>query len=92
MANLLNTTAAKSASSARPLRMSNPTGYCIQPFAMRIQTAESVDAPAISHMTVAWALGESFFHPKIQTPMRVDSRKKAAVASMARSDPKMSPT
>ena len=31
-------------------------------------------------------------HPKIQTPIMVDSRKKAAVASIARSEPKMSPT
>jgi hypothetical protein len=48
--------------------------------------------PATSHMTVAWALRESFFQPNTQTPIRVDYRKKAAVASMARSEPKTSPT
>ena len=37
-------------------------------------------------------LAESLCQPKIQTPMKVDSRKKAAVASMANSEPKMSPT
>jgi len=46
----------------------------------------------MSHITKAWAFLESFFHPKIHTPMRVDSRKKAAVASMASRDPKTSPT
>jgi hypothetical protein len=43
-------------------------------------------------MTVAWAFLDNFFQPKIQTPIRVDSKKKAAVASMASRDPKMSPT
>ena len=57
-----------------------------------IHIAEREEAPAMSHMTVAWAFLESFFHPKTQTPIIVDSRKKAAVASMARSEPKISPT
>jgi hypothetical protein len=54
--------------------------------------ADMLPAAATSHITVAWALAESFFQPKIQTPMRVDSRKKATEASMARREPKMSPT
>ena len=44
---------------------------------MRIHRAEILDAMATSHMLTAWALGESFFHPKAQTAMKVDSRKKA---------------
>ena len=35
---------------------------------------------------------ECYGHPKIKTPSRVDSRKKATEASMANRDPKMSPT
>ena len=54
--------------------------------------AERLLAPATSHMTVACALRDRRFHPKTQTPISVDSRKKAAVASIARSEPKMSPT
>ncbi len=92
MLKVLKTTAAKSVSSARPLRMAYPTGCCIQPLAVRIQIADRLLAPATSHITAACALRESFFQPKTQTPISVDSRKKAAVASMASSEPKMSPT
>ena len=34
----------------------------------------------------------SFFQPKCQTARKVDSRKKATVASIAKREPKMSPT
>ena len=51
MLKVLKTTAAKSVSSARPLRMAYPTGCCIQPLAVRIQIAERLLAPATSHIT-----------------------------------------
>jgi len=85
-------TATKSVSSARPFCMVKPSGFCMKPLAMRIHTAERLLAPATSQATMAWALGVSFSQPKCQTPIMVDSRKKAAVASMASSEPKMSPT
>ena len=47
------TTAMKSVSSARPLRMTYPTGCCIQALAMRIQTAERVEAMATSQILTA---------------------------------------
>jgi hypothetical protein len=85
-------TAMKSVSSARPLRNSKPSGFCMKPLAMRIHTAERLLARATSQAVTAWALGESLSQPKCHTPMKVDSRKKAAVASMAKSEPKISPT
>ena len=60
--------------------------------ARRIHRAERLEAPATSQMQVACNLGDSRSQPKTHTAMKVDSRKKAAVASMARSEPKMSPT
>ena len=84
--------APKLVNSARPLRISNPTGCCIHALAVSIQNAEPQVAIAISHITVAWALADSFFQPKIHTPIMVDSRKKNPVASIASSEPKMSPT
>ena len=59
---------------------------------MRIHRADRLEAKATSQMQTQWSLGESRFQPKIQTARKVDSRKKARVASMASSDPKMSPT
>jgi len=47
---------------------------------------------ATSQMAAQCARGESFFQPKNHTAMKVDSRKKATVASTASSEPKMSPT
>ena len=43
-------------------------------------------------METAWAVFEILSPPKIQRPMKTDSRKNAMVASMARGAPKMSPT
>jgi len=43
-------------------------------------------------MVAQCALGDSFSHPKNHTAMKVDSRKKAAVASIASREPNMSPT
>src|SRR5271157_2801224 len=85
-------TAQKSASSARPFLITYPTGCCIHEFATRIQYAEKLEAAKTNQMQVAWTFGESFFQPNIHRPMNVDSRKKATVASIARREPKMSPT
>ena len=43
-------------------------------------------------MMAAWTPRETRFQLNIHSPMNVDSRKKATVASMARGAPKMSPT
>ncbi len=51
-----------------------------------------LEATATSQMATQCALGESFFQPKNQTAMKVDSRKNATVASTASKEPKMSPT
>ena len=47
---------------------------------------------ATIQMDRACTFFETRFQPKIQTPMNVDSRKNATVASMASGAPKMSPT
>jgi hypothetical protein len=56
-----------------------------------IHRAERFDAIATSQMVRAWALGESRFHPSAHTAIKVDSRKKAAVASIARREQKNIP-
>ena len=43
-------------------------------------------------MDTRCAFLDILFQPKIQTPIKTDSRKKASVASMARGAPKISPT
>jgi hypothetical protein len=43
-------------------------------------------------MDRAWTFFEILFQPNIQSPIKVDSRKKATVASMASGAPKISPT
>ena len=43
-------------------------------------------------MQARWAFFESCSQPKIQSPRKVDSRKKASSASMARGAPNTSPT
>ena len=57
-----------------------------------LHEAETLEAIATSQMHMACIFGESTFQPKIQAPRKVDSRKKAMVASMASKEPKMSPT
>ena len=91
-ANFWLITAKKSSSSIRPLRRTKPTGWCMKALATRIQKAEMFEATATSQIVVRWSFGESRFQPKNQTAMKVDSRKKASVASTASSEPKMSPT
>ena len=59
---------------------------------MMIHRAERLEANATSQMQAQCRRGESRFQPKAQTARKVDSRKKARVASMANSDPKISPT
>lgn len=49
-------------------------------------------ATATTHMIAAWAPFETRFQLNIHSPMKVDSRKKATVASIARGAPNMSPT
>ena len=49
-------------------------------------------APATTQMQARWTFFESLSHPKIQSPRKVDSKKKAARPSMASGPPKMLPT
>lgn len=84
--------AMKSTISALPLRSTNPTGFCIQPLASRIQRAERLVASATIQMETAWKVFDTLSQPKIHTPMNTDSRKNARVASMASGAPKISPT
>ncbi len=47
---------------------------------------------ATSQMVARWTRGESRFHPKIQSPRNVASRKNAASPSIASGAPKTLPT
>ncbi len=91
---LLNITAAKSVSSARPVSGLNsyPTGFCIQELAARMKYAESRVPMCTSHMVAACRARGSLSHPKIHRPRNVDSRKNASRPSIASGAPKMSPT
>src|ERR1039457_2500030 len=55
-------------------------------------SADMFVATAASHMVSRCVFLDILFHPKIQTPIKTDSRKKASVASMANGAPKISPT
>ncbi|CSC94733.1 Uncharacterised protein [Vibrio cholerae] len=71
---------------------SEPTGFCIQPFATRIHRAEKFEPNATNQVTTKCCRLESLSHPKKNKPTNVDSRKKATSASIASGAPKMSPT
>ena len=47
---------------------------------------------AVSQVAAKWNLGETRFHPKNITAMKVDSIKNAKMPSTASGAPKMSPT
>ncbi len=71
---------------------SEPTGFCIQPLAMRIHSAERFEPSATSQVTARCCTLERRSQPKKNRPMKVDSRKNAISPSMASGAPKMSPT
>jgi hypothetical protein len=71
---------------------SQPTGYCIHELATRIHQAERLAPTAVSHVAVRWKPRLTLRQPKNITAMKVDSRKKAKMPSMASGAPKMSPT
>src|SRR5512135_3684218 len=82
----------KSTISERPFLNTYPTGFCIHPLARSIQRADRLEDMATIHIEAACTFFETLFQPNIQRPMKVDSRKKATVASIASGAPKMSPT
>jgi len=59
---------------------------------MRIHSADRLEAIATSQIASRCAFLGNRSQPNTHTAMNVDSRKNAAVASMASSEPKMSPT
>jgi len=59
--------------------------------ATKIQKAERLDPRATSQISAACSFLGSLSQLKTQTPMKVDSMKKASNASMASGTPKMSP-
>ena len=69
-----------------------PTGFCIQPFATRIQYAEMVAPMPVSQVDARWNRLETLFQPKNITAKKVASMKKARMPSMASGAPNMSPT
>jgi hypothetical protein len=69
-----------------------PTGYCIQPLAIRIHSADRLLPIATSTVTTRCLTGESRSQPKKNSPTNVDSRKNAIRPSIASGVPKMSPT
>ncbi|MCY1371812.1 hypothetical protein D9M69_589770 [compost metagenome] len=90
----LKSTAQKSVISMRMVSKLNsaPTGFCIQPLAIRIHRAERLVPTAIRMVTIKCCVLESRSQPKKNRPIMVDSRKKAIRPSMASGAPKMSPT
>ncbi len=71
---------------------SAPTGFCIQPLAIRIQSALRLVPMAISSVTSKCCVLGNRSQPKKNSPIMVDSRKKAIRPSIASGAPKMSPT
>ena len=69
-----------------------PAGYCIQPLAIKIQSAEREAPIIVNHVEAKWKRLLTFSQPKNMTAMKVDSMKKATIPSMASGAPKMSPT
>src|SRR5262249_49860391 len=67
-------------------------GCCMKEFAMRIQSAEMFEPIATIHIVAQCSFGDRRSQPKIHTPRKVDSRKNASRASIARGAPKTSPT
>ncbi len=57
-----------------------------------MKAAESIVPAATSQMQARCAFFDRRFHPKIQMPRNVDSKKKAASPSMASGPPKTLPT
>jgi hypothetical protein len=90
----LKSTAAKSVTSIRMVSKLNsaPTGYCIQPFAIRIHRAEKLAPSAISQVTTMCCSLLIRSQPKKNRPTKVLSRKNAIRPSIASGAPKMSPT
>jgi hypothetical protein len=90
----LVSTAPKSVSSARPLSSLtiDPTGCCIHAFAARMKYAERTVPIEASQMQARCTRFGSRSQPKIHSPRKVDSRKKASRPSIASGAPKMSPT
>ena len=71
---------------------SAPTGFCIQPLAIRIQSAEKFEPRATAQVTSRCLTLDSRSQPKKKRPTRVASMKKAISPSRASGAPKMSPT
>ena len=69
-----------------------PTGCCMNELAAMMKNADIVVPMATSQMQAACRAGESLSQPKIQMPMKVDSRKNASSDSIASGAPKTSPT
>ncbi|MCY1514512.1 hypothetical protein D9M68_490570 [compost metagenome] len=90
----LKITAAKSVISMRMVSglKIDPTGFCIQPLAIRIHSAEKLVPKATSQVTARWLTLDIRFQPKKNRPTKVASRKKAISPSSASGAPKMSPT
>ena len=90
----LKRTAKKSVISIRMVIGLNsaPTGFCIQPLAIRIHMADRFEPIAIRKVTArCWRLVRRS-QPKKNRPIKVDSKKNAISPSMARGAPNTSPT
>ncbi len=69
-----------------------PIGYCIHALAMRIQSAERVAPKVTSQVAVKCAFLLTLFHPKNIIEIKVASKKKATIPSIASGAPNISPT
>ena len=91
---LLVMTAKKSFMAGRPRVSSHstPTGCCIHEFAAMMKYADALTPMAANQIHARWTRRGSRSQPKIQSPMKVDSRKKATRPSSASGAPKTSAT
>ncbi len=69
-----------------------PTGFCIQPLAIRIHSAERLVAKARNHVTTRCVTRETRSQPTKNKPTSVASRKNAISPSIASGVPNTSPT
>ena len=79
-------------SCASPLTILYPTGCCIHEFATRMKYPDNQVPSTAIQSVVRCRRGERRFQPKIQSPRKVDSRKKAASPSTANGAPKTLPS
>src|SRR5699024_5357350 len=77
---------------ALPSTCSNPTGFCINEFADKIQNADNIVPNETNQIDSKLTLFDKRSQPNTQIHKNIKSKKKAAKDSIASDGPKTSPT